>query len=119
MDRGLPGAAWWRAVAKARLRCNDPACGLAGPNPDARFGRWVSENFTDTHWRTLLNARRLWEVFGQRREEVVAVMRTVGAVPVPRAPHPGPALPAVPWSSSVLPIGTTEHTLAAAYRAIG
>ena len=28
MDRGLPGAAWWRIVAKARLRCEDPDCGI-------------------------------------------------------------------------------------------
>jgi len=59
-----------RVVAKARLRCEDPACGIAGPNPDARFGRWVSANFADTYSRRLYEARRLWEVFSDRREEV-------------------------------------------------
>ena len=70
MDQGLPGAAWWRIVAKARLRCEDPDCGIAGPNPDARFGKWVCTNFMQTHRNTLLNARRLWEVFGQRQDEM-------------------------------------------------
>ena len=59
-----------RLVALARLRCEDPDCGIAGPNPDARFGRWVSANFADTYQRRLYEARRLWEVFGQRQEEV-------------------------------------------------
>jgi hypothetical protein len=55
---------------KARLRCEDPACGIAGPNPDARLGKWVSANFADTYSRRLYEARRIWEVFGQRQEEV-------------------------------------------------
>ena len=41
MDRDLPGAAWWRIVAKARLRCEDPDCGIKGENPNIRFGKWV------------------------------------------------------------------------------
>ena len=36
----------------------------------------MSTNFGDTHGNTLLNARRLWEVFGHRQEEV----RPPGAV---------------------------------------
>ena len=60
-----------RVVSKARLRCERKDCGIDGPNPDARFGRWVSENFSDTSQvRSLYNARRLWEVFSERREEV-------------------------------------------------
>jgi N6-adenosine-specific RNA methylase IME4 len=30
----------------------------------------VSANLSDTHWRTLLNLRRTWEVFGERQGEV-------------------------------------------------
>lgn len=62
-----------RIVSAARLRCEDPACGVAGQNPDARFRKWVSTNFVDTHGNTLLNARRLWEVFGQRQDEVAFI----------------------------------------------
>ena len=63
-----------RIVSAARLRCEDPACGLEGDNSDARFGRWVSENFSDTsNVRSLYEARRLWEVFGQRRDEVAFI----------------------------------------------
>jgi len=59
-----------RVVATARARGERKDCGVDGPNPDARFGRWVSTNFADTQSSTLLNARRLWEVFSDRREEV-------------------------------------------------
>lgn len=60
-----------RLVACARARCEEKDCGVEGDNPDARFGKWVSENFSDTsHVRSLYNARRLWEVFSDRREEV-------------------------------------------------
>lgn len=62
-----------QALRKARRWCEDPACGIAGPNQDARFGRWVSTNFADTQSSTLLNARRLWEVFGQRQDEVAFI----------------------------------------------
>ena len=47
-----------------------------------------------------------------------AVMLALGAVPVLRAPQPA-TLPAVPWSSSVLPIGTPLHPHHTTYRAIG
>jgi N6-adenosine-specific RNA methylase IME4 len=59
-----------RIASSARARCESSGCGVLGPNPDARYGRWVCINFVDTHRNTLLNARRLWEVFGWRREEV-------------------------------------------------
>ena len=61
---GPTGAAWGRVVTKARLRCEDSARGIAGPNLDARFGRWVSTNFGDTRSQRLYEARCLWEVFG-------------------------------------------------------
>lgn len=67
-----------RIVSAARLRCEDPACGIAGPNPDARFGKWVSANFADTYSRRLYEARRLWEVFGQRQEEVERISPRAG-----------------------------------------
>lgn len=59
-----------RVVATARLRCERKDCGIDGQNPDARFGRWCAENFGTHHRDTILNARRLWEVFSDRREEV-------------------------------------------------
>ena len=62
-----------RVAAKARLRCEDPACGIKGENPNIRFGRWVRTNFMQTHRNTMLNARRLWEVFGQRQDEVAFI----------------------------------------------
>ena len=65
-----------RLLAAARLRCESPTCGVDGPNPDARYGRWVSENFSDTETRTLYNARRLWEVFGEQREQVQHIPRS-------------------------------------------
>ena len=40
-----------------------PDCGVVGDTPDARYGKWVSANFSDTKIRTLYNARRLFEVF--------------------------------------------------------
>ena len=62
-----------RIVASARLRCEDPACGIEGDNPNVRFGKWVSANFAETYSRRLYEARRLWEVFGQRQEEVAFI----------------------------------------------
>lgn len=60
-----------RVVAAARLRCERPDCGVEGPNPDARFGRWCVENFNTQESRfTIRNARRLWSVFGERQEDV-------------------------------------------------
>jgi len=59
-----------RVVATARARCERKDCGIEGANPDARFGRWVSLNFKETGWQTIRQARRLWEVFRDRREEV-------------------------------------------------
>ncbi len=73
MDQGLPGAAWWRIVAKARLWCEDSACGIKGENPNIRLGRWVSLNFNETSGQLLRQARRLWEVFGQRQDEVAFI----------------------------------------------
>jgi hypothetical protein len=50
---------------KARLRCEDPDCGIKGENPNIRFGRWVSTNFGETkRSQRIYEARRLWEVFG-------------------------------------------------------
>lgn len=63
-----------RVVAKARLRCDDQACGIVGPNPDARFGRWCVENFNTQESRFhIRQARRLWEVFGHRQDEVAFI----------------------------------------------
>lgn len=60
-----------RVVSAARLRCEDRACGVEGPNADARFGRWCVENFNTPESRfTIRNARRLWSVFGERQSEV-------------------------------------------------
>ena len=67
-------------TAKARLRCEDPACGIKGENPNIRFGRWVRTNFMQTHRNTMLNARRLWEVFGQRQDEVASISPRVGTL---------------------------------------
>lgn len=62
-----------RIVSLAQLRCEHRDCGIEGPNPDARFGKWVSTNFGDTQTQRLYEARRLWEVFGERREEMAFV----------------------------------------------
>lgn len=35
-----------------------------------RFGKWVSLNFNETSQQTLRQARNLWEVFGEQRDEV-------------------------------------------------
>lgn len=59
-----------RLCSMASARCEDPDCGVDGPNPNVRFGRWVGENFSSTLHRTLLNYRRMHEVFGARRDEV-------------------------------------------------
>ncbi len=59
-----------RLVSLARLRCEDKECGIAGRNPDERFGKWCVDNFNTQHRFTLRNHRRLWEVFGERQEEV-------------------------------------------------
>ena len=59
-----------RLVALARLRCEDKDCGIAGRNPNERFGKWVCTNFMQTNRNSILNARRLWEVFGDRQAEV-------------------------------------------------
>jgi hypothetical protein len=56
------------SAASARLRCEDPDCGIKGENPNIRFGRWVSTNFGETkRSQRIYEARRLWEVFGERR----------------------------------------------------
>lgn len=66
-----------KVAAMARAICEDreraKAEGYDGPNPDARFGAWVCENFSDTHKRTMLNARQLWKVFGERQAEVASL----------------------------------------------
>lgn len=59
-----------RLVAKARLRCEDRDCGIEGRNQDERFGKWCVDNFNTQQRFTLRNHRRLWEVFGERQEEV-------------------------------------------------
>lgn len=59
-----------RLLAAARRLCENPNCGIDGPNPDARYGRWVSQNFCDTTTETLRVTRNLWEVFGEQRGEV-------------------------------------------------
>ena len=67
-----------RLLSAARLRCERKDCGIEGPNPDARYGRWCTENF-GTHGQdadTLLNHRRLWEVFGGQRAEVEHIPRS-------------------------------------------
>lgn len=45
-------------------------CGIAGRNPDERYGKWCVDNFNTQQRFTLRNHRRLWEVFGARQEEV-------------------------------------------------
>lgn len=66
-------AAWeiGRAAAEFRAMCEDAelcaAQGIAGDNPNQRFGRWSTENFRKHHKDTLYNARRLFEVFGDRQ----------------------------------------------------
>jgi hypothetical protein len=61
-----------RVVSKARLRCERKDCGVEGANPNIRFGKWVSDNLseTDDMQKQVYRARRLWEVFSERREEV-------------------------------------------------
>lgn len=46
--------------------CESADCGIAGDNPKARYGAWVSANFPDTYQTTstFLNYRKLHEGFG-------------------------------------------------------
>ena len=85
-----------RIVSAARLRCEDPACGIAGQNPDARFGRWCAENFGTHHRDTILNARRLWEVFGQRQAVQRPGLRDQARAELARRQAPPPAPPKTP-----------------------
>jgi N6-adenosine-specific RNA methylase IME4 len=64
-----------RICWQARQLCEDrkaaEEAGLDGSvNPNRRFGQWLSVNFTESSTRTLIDARRLWQVFGDRQEEV-------------------------------------------------
>lgn len=34
---------------------------------DARFGRWVSDNLSETHGKAIYRACQLWQVFGETR----------------------------------------------------
>lgn len=57
-----------RLGVKAAPRARGRDCGIEGPNPDARYGRWCAENFCTQQRDTLFDYRRLWEVFGEQRE---------------------------------------------------
>lgn len=65
-----------RLLSAARMRCEWPDCGIDGPNPNARFGGWLTENFGKQDTDTLLNYRRLWQVFGEQRDEVQHIPRS-------------------------------------------
>jgi len=54
-------------LSQARVLCESPDCGIDGDNPDVRYGAWVSEKVFDPLTdRTLLNIRRMWQIFGER-----------------------------------------------------
>lgn len=58
---------------------------LDGPNPDARYRRWVSLNSNEPGTQTLRQARNLWEVFGGQREAVQHIPRSGPYMLVPMA----------------------------------
>jgi hypothetical protein len=65
-----------RLLLSARLRCANANCGIEGPNLNVRFGKRVSPNFGETVQQTLYNARRLWEVFSDRQDDVKHIPRS-------------------------------------------
>lgn len=56
-----------KLLLTAKELTTDVNCGIEGPNPDARFGKWVSANFADTlPHRTLANLLNVARVYGDR-----------------------------------------------------
>jgi hypothetical protein len=63
-------------LSAARHLCESAECGVEGPNPDARFGFWLEENFADTYsnTRTLYNYRALFENFGHLSPDTIRLI---------------------------------------------
>lgn len=54
-------------LLQAKELTADPKCGIDGPNPDARFGKWVSNNLWDTlNTETLRRFINVARVYGDR-----------------------------------------------------
>ncbi|WP_134681939.1 hypothetical protein [Paracoccus ravus] len=52
-------------LSAGRAICESPDCGIKGDNPDARFGRWVSDIMSDTlNTKAAHRYRTLYEAFG-------------------------------------------------------
>ena len=70
-----------RLVSVARKMCESKDCGIEGDNPKARFGTWVSENFSDTPIRNIHYMRTMVEQFGPDvigQEKHEAITKRIG-----------------------------------------